>query len=110
MATVMYDSASFVDISQIQQKIANSSQSSVIGVTMRESNAEVLSLNVMEIYSSPIGLLLKHLLVHSQTVYRAENRFLFWLLIALALLIALSILTLLLCCICSWCPLYAGAR
>lgn len=49
MATVMYDSASFVDISQIQQKIANSTQSSVIGVTMRESNAEVLSLNVMRL-------------------------------------------------------------
>lgn len=44
MATVMYDSASFVDISQIQKKIANSTQTSVIGV--RESNAEVLSLNV----------------------------------------------------------------
>lgn len=43
MATVMYDRDTFVDISQIQQKIANSSQTSVIGVTMRESNAEVLS-------------------------------------------------------------------
>lgn len=112
----MYDSASFVDISQIQQKIANSSQSSVIGVTMRESNAEVLSLNVMttgSVDNKPRPNMRTEMYLQScllQTVYRAENRFLFWLLIALALLIALSILTLLLCCICSWCPLYAGAR
>ncbi|CAG9806607.1 unnamed protein product [Chironomus riparius] len=43
-------------------------------------------------------------------VYQAENRVYFWLLIILSLLLALGILTLLLCCICSWCPLYAASR
>lgn len=45
-----------------------------------------------------------------QNVYKAENRVLFWLLIFFALLIALAILTLLLCCACPWCPLYNATR
>lgn len=45
-----------------------------------------------------------------QNVYKAENRLLFWLLIFFAFLIALAILTLLLCCACPWCPLYSAVR
>ncbi|KAG5670379.1 hypothetical protein PVAND_000649 [Polypedilum vanderplanki] len=53
----------------------------------------------------------KGISVHeSGNVYQAENRVYFWLLIVLSLLLALGILTLLLCCICPWCPLYAASR
>lgn len=48
--------------------------------------------------------------INLQNVYKAENRLLFWLLIIFAFLIALAILTLLLCCTCPWCPLYDTAR
>lgn len=48
--------------------------------------------------------------IHLQNVYKAENRLLFWLLICFAFLIALAILTLLLCCACPWCPLYNATR
>lgn len=64
VATVMYDSASFHDISQIQHKISSNSTSSginepqatasnhnAVGSTHREANAEVLSLNVISFVS-----------------------------------------------------------
>ncbi|XP_037916854.1 cadherin-86C isoform X2 [Hermetia illucens] len=80
-ATVLYDGNSFVDISQIQQRLSQHNSSYTI-MTREEQ---------------------------SETIYRAENRLLFWLLILLAVLIAVTILILLLCCICSWCPLYSAA-
>lgn len=64
VATVMYDSASFHDISQIQHKISSNATLSGInepaatanihnpvGTTHREANAEVLSLNVISFVS-----------------------------------------------------------
>ncbi|XP_030564312.1 cadherin-86C [Drosophila novamexicana] len=78
-ATVLYDRASVVDISQIQQRLSQHNNSYAI---MPQDTAE------------------------TATQYKAENKVLFWLLILLATLVALTILILLLCCICSWCPLY----
>ncbi|XP_064554420.1 cadherin-86C isoform X3 [Drosophila montana] len=84
-ATVLYDRASVVDISQIQQRLSQHNNSYAI---MPQDTAETANLTPL------------------QTQYKAENKVLFWLLILLATLIALTILILLLCCICSWCPLY----
>ncbi|XP_075147348.1 cadherin 86C isoform X2 [Haematobia irritans] len=83
-ATVIYDSASVVDISQIQQRLSqhNSSFAIMTGRDMATNETD--------------------------TLYKAENKLLFWLLILLATLVALTILILLLCCICSWCPLYGA--
>ncbi|XP_037950447.1 cadherin-86C isoform X2 [Teleopsis dalmanni] len=80
-ATVLYDSASVVDISQIQQRL--SQHNSSFAIMTRDST-------------------------DTETLYKAENKLLFWLLILLATLVALTILILLLCCICSWCPLYGA--
>ncbi|XP_051862592.1 cadherin-86C isoform X2 [Drosophila albomicans] len=80
-ATVLYDSSSVVDISQIQQRLSQHNNSYAI---MPQDTAE------------------------TDTQYKAENKVLFWLLILLATLVALTILILLLCCICSWCPLYGA--
>ncbi|CAF4835343.1 unnamed protein product [Pieris macdunnoughi] len=44
------------------------------------------------------------------SLYRAENRLLFWLLILLAVLVALVLLLLICCCICEGCPLYMPPR
>ncbi|CAK1540663.1 unnamed protein product [Leptosia nina] len=44
------------------------------------------------------------------SLYRAENRLLFWLLILLAILVALVLLLLICCCICEGCPLYMPPR
>ncbi|XP_037727872.1 cadherin-86C isoform X2 [Drosophila subpulchrella] len=81
-ATVIYDSSSVVDISEIQQRLSQHNNSYAI----------------MPTDSS-----------RTDTQYKAENKVLFWLLILLATLVALTILILLLCCICSWCPLYGAA-
>lgn len=45
-----------------------------------------------------------------QTVYKAENKLLFWLLIILVLLILLAIAALIICCICPGCPFYMAPR
>nr|XP_036217959.1 cadherin-86C [Bactrocera oleae]XP_036217960.1 cadherin-86C [Bactrocera oleae] len=82
-ATVLYDSTSVVDISQIQQRLSQHNSSYAI---MNGSDT-----------------------VATDTLYKAENKLLFWLLIFLATLVALTILILLLCCICSWCPLHGTA-
>ncbi|EDW83990.2 uncharacterized protein Dwil_GK13902 [Drosophila willistoni] len=81
-ATVIYDSSSYVDISQIQQRLSQHNNSYAI---MPQDTAQ------------------------TDTQYKAENKVLFWVLILLATLVALTILILLLCCICSWCPLYGAA-
>ncbi|XP_070137231.1 cadherin-86C isoform X2 [Drosophila bipectinata] len=81
-ATVIYDSSSVVDISEIQQRLSHHNNSYAI-MPQDSSGAD--------------------------TQYKAENKVLFWLLILLATLVALTILILLLCCICSWCPLYGAA-
>ncbi|XP_055535413.1 cadherin-86C isoform X1 [Wyeomyia smithii] len=82
LATILYDGESVVDIARIQQRLsANGTVHS--GISQDERSA---------------------------ILYKAENRVLFWLLIFLAILLALGILTLLLCCICPWCPLYAATR
>ncbi|XP_037828546.1 cadherin-86C isoform X2 [Lucilia sericata] len=83
-ATVLYDSSSVVDISQIQQRLSQHNSSFAI-MTGREASTS-----------------------ETDTLYKAENKLLFWLLILLATLVALTILILLLCCICSWCPLYGA--
>ncbi|XP_033346838.1 uncharacterized protein LOC117231937 [Bombus vosnesenskii] len=44
------------------------------------------------------------------TVYKAENKLLFWLLIILVLLILLAIAALIICCICPGCPFYMAPR
>ncbi|XP_037049459.1 cadherin-86C isoform X3 [Bradysia coprophila] len=83
VATVLYDSNSVVDIAKIQNRLSTNNSARATAITTSED---------------------------AEMVYKAENRVLFWLLIFLALVIALSILTLLFCCICSWCPLYAASR
>uniref|UniRef100_W8B9X2 Cadherin-86C n=1 Tax=Ceratitis capitata TaxID=7213 RepID=W8B9X2_CERCA len=83
-ATVLYDSTSVVDISQIQHRLS-----------LHNSSYAIMNNNDTE---------------KTDTLYKAENKLLFWLLILLATLVALTILILLLCCICSWCPLYGAAR
>ncbi|XP_054734543.1 cadherin-86C [Anastrepha obliqua] len=88
-ATVLYDSSSVVDISQIQQRL--SQHNSSYAIMSGSDTAETDNLTPL------------------QTLYKAENKLLFWLLILLATLVALTILILLLCCICSWCPLYGSA-
>ncbi|KAJ6639440.1 Cadherin-86C, partial [Pseudolycoriella hygida] len=80
VGTVLYDSSGVVDISKIQEELFTNKPSAIIS----SGDAEI--------------------------IFRAENRVLFWLLIFLALTIAISILILLSCCICSWCPLYAVSR
>ncbi|XP_063974782.1 cadherin-86C [Diachasmimorpha longicaudata] len=44
------------------------------------------------------------------TVYKAENKLLFWLLILLGLLILAAIIAFILCCICPGCPFYMAPR
>ncbi|XP_076302670.1 cadherin-86C-like, partial [Lasioglossum baleicum] len=44
------------------------------------------------------------------TVYKAENKLLFWLLIILGLLMLLAIAALIVCCICPGCPFYMAPR
>ncbi|XP_062537306.1 cadherin-86C isoform X2 [Armigeres subalbatus] len=82
LATILYDGDSVVDIGRIQQRL------SVNGTVTNSISQDE----------------------RSAILYKAENRVLFWLLIFLAILLALGILTLLLCCICPWCPLYAATR
>ncbi|XP_062701155.1 cadherin-86C isoform X2 [Aedes albopictus] len=82
LATILYDGDSVVDIARIQQRL------SVNGTVTNSISQDE----------------------RSAILYKAENRVLFWLLIFLAILLALGILTLLLCCICPWCPLYAATR
>ncbi|KAM7360298.1 cadherin 86C isoform 2-T13 [Cochliomyia hominivorax] len=89
-ATVLYDSSSVVDISQIQQRLSQHNSSFAIMTGREASTSETDDLTPL------------------QTLYKAENKLLFWLLILLATLVALTILILLLCCICSWCPLYGA--
>nr|XP_031834415.1 uncharacterized protein LOC116427790 [Nomia melanderi] len=50
--------------------------------------------------------------VHNEevTVYKAENKLLFWLLIILGLLMLLAIAILIICCICPGCPFYMAPR
>jgi hypothetical protein len=100
-ATVIYDSDTVVDVAEIQKRL--SLQSNDQGIIVHEDavsyefwNCVIKNFNYFQLIS--------------QNVYKAENRVLFWLLIILALLLAIGILTLLLCCICSWCPLYAASR
>lgn len=45
-----------------------------------------------------------------QTVYKAENKLLFWLLIILGLLMLLAVAILIACCICPGCPFYMAPR
>jgi hypothetical protein len=80
-ATVVYNTDSVIDIAKLRERLINSDNSN--GIRIHEESANV---------------------------YKAENRVLFWMLIFLGLLLAIGILTLLLCCICSWCPLYAATR
>ncbi|XP_055601879.1 cadherin-86C isoform X2 [Uranotaenia lowii] len=83
VATILYDGNSVVDISKIQQRLSVNGTITNSGISQDERSA---------------------------ILYKAENKVLFWLLIFLAILLALGILTLLLCCICPWCPLYAATR
>ncbi|XP_035778498.1 cadherin-86C-like isoform X3 [Anopheles albimanus] len=82
IATILYDPDSVVDIARIQQRL--SINGTITNIISQEERSAIL--------------------------YKAENRVLFWLLIFLAILLALGILTLLLCCICPWCPLNAANR
>lgn len=45
-----------------------------------------------------------------QTVYRAENKLLTWLLVILGLLMLAAIIALIICCICPTCPFYMAPR
>uniref|UniRef100_A0A6B2EKW7 Cadherin domain-containing protein n=1 Tax=Phlebotomus kandelakii TaxID=1109342 RepID=A0A6B2EKW7_9DIPT len=82
-ALVLYDGNSIVDISKIQKRL---SESNITAGIISYGDAEYTS------------------------TQKAENRLLFWLLVFLALLIALLILTLMFCFICSWCPLYGFSK
>uniref|UniRef100_A0A1Y9H204 Cadherin domain-containing protein n=1 Tax=Anopheles dirus TaxID=7168 RepID=A0A1Y9H204_9DIPT len=82
IATILYDADSVVDIAKIQQRL--SINGTVTNIISQEERSAIL--------------------------YKAENRVLFWLLIFLAILLAVGILTLLLCCICPRCPLNATNR
>jgi hypothetical protein len=98
-ATVIYEKDRIVDFVEIQKQL------------MRTNDQEIIvHEDAVTLFDSNFKLLNKPLLLSLQSAYKAENRVLFWLLILLALLLALGILTLLLCCICSWCPLYAASR
>lgn len=104
-ARVVYDSESVVDVAEIQKRLV---QNDDRGISIHE-NAVSASCCI----STTIFLhffFFYFISIHIQNVYQAENRVYFWLLIILSLLLALGILTLLLCCICSWCPLYAASR
>lgn len=104
-ATVLYDSNSIVDISQIQKRLL--SNDTTANISIRDnSEAEVGSIKIC--YACAMHSFIH--IFHLQNVYKAENRLLFWLLIIFAFLIALAILILLLCCTCPWCPLYNTAR
>lgn len=101
-ATVLYDSNSVVDISQIQKRLQLNNATADIAV--RDSTEAEVSFSV--------DLLVQKSLMRAvfQNLYKAENKILFWLLIAFAALIIAIILALLLCCICPWCPLYGATR
>lgn len=110
-ATVLYDSNSVVDISQIQKRLLLNNSTS--GISIRDNtNEEVWAFQMLAMhFGISIWILILILFwMLLQSVYKAENRVLFWILIAFALLIALAILTLLLCCACPWCPLYHATR
>lgn len=99
-ARVVYDSESVVDVAEIQKRLV---QNDDRGISIHENAVRHNSTDIKTFILIPI-------ISHFQNVYQAENRVYFWLLIILSLLLALGILTLLLCCICSWCPLYAASR
>ena len=103
-ATVIYDSDTVVDVSSIQKRLMQNNDQSIVAYE-----------DAVRIIETPTHLKDRNddnnsQLFFPQSAYKAENRVLFWLLIFLALLLAIGILTLLLCCICSWCPLYAASR
>ncbi|XP_055696679.1 cadherin-86C isoform X1 [Lutzomyia longipalpis] len=77
-ASVVYDNNSIVDISKIQKRL---SESNITAGIINYGDTEYTN------------------------TQKAENRYLFWILILLALLIAILLLTLMFCFICSWCPL-----
>ncbi|XP_052869499.1 cadherin-86C [Anopheles cruzii] len=83
IATILYDAESVVDIGRIQQRL--SANGTVPGTIVSQDERTAI-------------------------LYKAENRVLFWLLIFLAILLALGILTLLLCCICPGCPMNVTNR
>ncbi|XP_058063242.1 cadherin-86C [Anopheles bellator] len=83
IATILYDAESVVDIGRIQQRL--SANGTVPGTIVSQDERTAI-------------------------LYKAENRVLFWLLIFLAVLLALGILTLLLCCICPGCPMNVTNR
>lgn len=101
-ATVIYDSDTVVDVAEIQKRLSAQGNSDITFHEDAVSYCTKIDENNHKSCLSSFNFL--------QNVYKAENRVLFWLLIFLALLLAIGILTLLLCCICSWCPLYAASR
>lgn len=103
-ATVLYDSNSVVDISQIQRRLQFNN--STAGIVIRDSTETEVW--IKERFSCADDFTWP--LFFFQNLYKAENKILFWLLIAFAALIAAIILALLLCCICPWCPLYNATR
>jgi hypothetical protein len=103
-ATVIYDSDTVVDVAEIQKRLSSQGNTDI---TFHEDAVSYCTMIDVTHKSSLSSTIFYALL---QNLYKAENRVLFWLLIFLALLLAIGILTLLLCCICSWCPLYAASR
>lgn len=103
-ATVIYDSDTVVDVASIQKRLMQNNDQ---GIVVHEDAVRIIETPPQSMTTTTIT---KRNYFLSQSAYKAENRVLFWLLIFLALLLAIGILTLLLCCICSWCPLYAASR
>jgi len=101
-ATVIYDNDQIVDVTEIKKRLSDRHEESQ-GIVVHEDAVSSSSATLRQVHSSSHNSI-------SQSAYKAENRVLFWMLIFLALLLAIGILTLLLCCICSWCPLYAASR
>nr|XP_011305107.1 PREDICTED: uncharacterized protein LOC105267741 [Fopius arisanus] len=94
---------SLVDIDKIRAALAANGVG-VIGGDMPspDPNASGTTINTNNTITS----------IHSEevTVYKAENKLLFWLLIILGLLILAAIIALIVCCICPGCPLYMAPR
>ncbi|XP_047345119.1 uncharacterized protein LOC124947258 [Vespa velutina] len=97
-------STSFVDIEKIRETLAANGVGIINGtIMMPDSTGKTMINNITNTVTN----------VKNEeviTVYKAENKILFWLLIILGLLMLLAIAALIICCICPGCPFYMAPR
>ncbi|XP_015187616.1 PREDICTED: cadherin-86C [Polistes dominula] len=97
-------STSFVDIEKIRETLAANGVGIInASVMMPDSTGKTTTTNITNTVTN----------VQNEeviTVYKAENKILFWLLIILGLLMLLAIAALIICCICPSCPFYMAPR